>query len=380
MAEATAAGDPYRLALIDMQMPVMDGTALGRAIRGKMPLSDIRMIMMTSLGTRGDARRFETAGFSAYLTKPLRHQELKSLLTLVMGKRGDEVADGKGIVTRHMVREKVRRWNGRRVRILLAEDNVTNQQVALGVLRKFGLSADVVANGSEAIEALKNVPYSLVLMDVQMPEIDGLEATHRIRDVRTGVLDHRVPVIAMTAHAMQGDREKCLAAGMDDYISKPISPQALAAVLEKWLPPEALERSENAGIQEPIRGESEDSRALTIWDRPGFLRRLLGDEALARKTITGFLEDLPRQMKNLDEFLGQGDAPGVERQAHTIMGAAANMGGEALRGEAFRIQNAAKNGDLETAGSLLPSLREKFTALERKMCDYLKGNGRQGKD
>jgi PAS domain S-box-containing protein len=375
MAEAVAAGDPYRVLLIDMQMPDMDGLALGGAIRGKGIHSDIRMIMMTSLGTRGDARRFETAGFAGYLTKPLRHQELKRLLPLVLAKPGEEASDGRGIVTRHTVREKTRRWNGRGVRILLAEDNVTNQQVALGVLRKFGLSADAVASGAEAIEALKTIPYGLVLMDVQMPEVDGLEATRRIRDTRTGVLDHRVPVIAMTAHAMLGDREKCLAAGMDDYISKPISPQALAKVLEKWLPPEVRGGSENEETSEPVSETPEDSLEETVWDRSGFFRRLMNDEELARRTIAGFLEDLPRQMKNLETFLGRGDAAGVERQAHTIMGAAANTGGEAVRGEAFRVQNAAREGDLAAAGKMLRLLREKFMVLEQKMSDYLNGDG-----
>src|SRR5664280_1022624 len=122
------------------------------------------------------------------------------------------------------------------IRILLAEDNLTNQQVALGILKKLGLRADAVADGVEAVRSLETIPYDLVLMDVQMPEMDGFEATGRIRDPGSAVLNHAVPIIAMTAHAMQGDRERCLEAGMDDYVSKPVSPQALAEALARWLP------------------------------------------------------------------------------------------------------------------------------------------------
>jgi CheY-like chemotaxis protein len=125
------------------------------------------------------------------------------------------------------------------VRILLAEDNITNQQVAVGILKKLGLRADAVANGAEAVKALEALPYDLVLMDVQMPEMNGLEATRHIRNPQSAVRNHQIPIIAMTAGAMQGDREKCLEAGMNDYVSKPISPQALAEALDKWLPREA---------------------------------------------------------------------------------------------------------------------------------------------
>ena len=146
------------------------------------------------------------------------------------------------IATRHTAREMLNLFAGRKVRILLAEDNITNQQVALGILKKLGLRADAVANGAEAVHALETLPYDLVLMDVQMPKMDGLEATRRIRNAEfTGHSSLSIPIIAMTAHAMQGDRRKCLKAGMNDYISKPVSPRALAEALDKWLPREKAE-------------------------------------------------------------------------------------------------------------------------------------------
>jgi CheY-like chemotaxis protein/HPt (histidine-containing phosphotransfer) domain-containing protein len=372
---ALAAGDPFRIALIDMQMPDMDGMELGRVILGKKDHSDIRLIMMTSLGTRGDADRFEMVGFSAFLTKPLRHTELHKVLPLVLAKKEGTARARKTIITRHTARETTHRFEGRRARILLAEDNATNQQVALGILKKFCLSADTVANGAEAIEALKTIPYDLVLMDVQMPEMDGLEATRRIRDVGTGILDPKVPVIALTAHAMQGDREKCLEAGMNGYVSKPISSKALLEVLDKWLPPTKPVRHENDGVPGPISAKTEDKSEETVWDMPGMIDRLMNDEALARKTIKGFVEDIRRQFKALETFIKRGDAQGAERQAHSIMGAAANVGGEALRGAAFHLQNAGRNGDLTAAGSLLPTLQERFRELEQKMNDFLTGNG-----
>lgn len=161
-------------------------------------------------------------GFAAYLTKPVRQSELFDSLAAVFSGQGAH--SKKPMLTRHKVRE-LRRSNAR---ILLAEDNITNQQVALGILKKLGLRADVVANGAEALKALEQIPYDLVLMDVQMPEMDGLEATRQIRDPESAVQNHTIPVIAMTAHAMAKDREKCRKAGMNDYLSKPVAPEALA--------------------------------------------------------------------------------------------------------------------------------------------------------
>ena len=165
-------------------------------------------------------RQMEEIGFAAYLTKPARQSEIFDCLSAVLAGTAP-ARQARPIVTRHTIREMRRGV----VRILLAEDNITNQQVALGILKKLGLRADAVANGAEAVKALETLPYDLVLMDVQMPEMDGLEATRQIRNPQSAVRNHQIPIIAMTAHAMQGDREKCLEAGMNDYVSKPISPR-----------------------------------------------------------------------------------------------------------------------------------------------------------
>ncbi len=261
--------DPFRIAVIDMQMPGMDGEAVGRAIKVEKRLAETRMVMLTSMGTRGDARRFQEIGFSAYSTKPIQHRELKAVLSQVLMNCDGTDSMTQSIATRHTARETLNHlagremlnlFAGRNVRILLAEDNIINQQVALGILGKLGLYADAVANGVEALTALETLPYDLVLMDVQMPVMDGFEATEKIRNNEKimindefGMMKEKepeklvayssliirhspIPIIAMTAHAMQGDRERCLAAGMNDYITKPVSPRSLADVLDKWLP------------------------------------------------------------------------------------------------------------------------------------------------
>jgi PAS domain S-box-containing protein len=226
--------DPFRVAVIDMQMPGMDGETLGRTIAADKRLADTRMVMLTSLGTRGDARRFEEIGFAGYATKPIRSRDLQAVLSLALRERDGATPTPRPIVTHHQAREMLNLFAGRKGRILVAEDNITNQRVAPGILKKLGLYGDAVANGAEALNALETIPYDLVLMDVQMPEMDGLQATRTIRKT-----DTRLPIIAMTAHAMRGDRERCLEAGMDDYLTKPVTPKALALILGKWLPKHA---------------------------------------------------------------------------------------------------------------------------------------------
>ena len=231
LREAAREGDPYRLAILDMQMPGMDGARLGEAVKTDAGLIDTRLVMMTSMGYRGDARRIEEIGFAAYLTKPIRHSELfNTLATVLSGKTHDAK---KPMVTRHSIRES----RLGTARILLAEDNVVNQVVALAVLKKLGYpAADAVANGEEAVKSLESIPYDLVLMDCQMPVMDGFEATAAIRGPQSAVLNHDVPIIAITANAMKGDREKCLEVGMNDYVSKPFERHELQEAIERCLP------------------------------------------------------------------------------------------------------------------------------------------------
>jgi len=229
---ALADNDPFEIAIIDMQMPEMDGEALGKKIKQDPDLKNTILVLLTSMGKRGDAKRIEEIGFASYLTKPVKQSQLYDCLTTVFSRRKEVLKNQPPtIVTRHSIAEDKKRKH----RILLAEDNITNQQVALNILRKFGYNADVVNNGKEALRALEIIPYDIVLMDCQMPEMDGYKATGEIRNPRSKVLDSKIPVIAMTAHAMKGDREKCLEAGMDDYLCKPVNPPELCEMLEKWI-------------------------------------------------------------------------------------------------------------------------------------------------
>jgi len=224
--------DPYEIAILDMEMPEIDGETVGKKIKQDPDLKNTILVLMTSIGQRGDVKRLEKIGFAAYLTKPIKQSKLYDCLATVTGVQKEAtMKQPAAIVTRHSLSE----YRKRKVRILLAEDNMINQKVALNILKKFGYSADAVANGKEAVKALEMIPYDIVLMDCQMPEMDGYEATGEIRNPESKVLNHNLTVIAMTANAMKGDREKCLNAGMDDYLSKPVKPNELLDVLENWI-------------------------------------------------------------------------------------------------------------------------------------------------
>ena len=236
LRQAAKAGIPFDLALVDMMMPGMDGEELGRIIKADPALQETRLVMFTSIGQRGDVNRLKNVGFAGYVIKPVKPSLLFDCLVTVLGEYIDEAgAVATDMVTRHSLAEDAARTRaaGSKAHILLAEDNIVNQKVALKILEKLGYRADVVANGREAVDMLKTIPYDLVIMDCQMPEMDGYEATGAIRKMEGD--DRHTPVIAMTAHTMEGDREKCLKAGMDDYVSKPIDLKGLAETLERWV-------------------------------------------------------------------------------------------------------------------------------------------------
>jgi signal transduction histidine kinase/PleD family two-component response regulator/HPt (histidine-containing phosphotransfer) domain-containing protein len=361
--------DPFRIAVIDMQMPGMDGETLGRRIQSDDRLATTRMVMLTSLGMRGDAKRFEEIGFAAYTTKPIRHLELKAVLSLALGDCNK--ANQFKITTRFTVQETMKFFTDCKYRILIAEDNITNQQVALGILKKLGLRADAVANGNEAIKSLETLPYDLVLMDVQMPEMDGLEATRQIRKLKSKSNISRIPIIAMTAHAMQGDKENCMKAGMNDYVSKPVSPYTLAETLKKWLP----NKKETVDIEQKNRPSTTQELSSVsqypIFDKESLMTRLLDDKDLAKMVIEGFLKDIPLQIIALKGYLGAEDATEVTKQAHTIKGASANVGGERLRNVVFEIEKSAMTRDLQTVATQIAELETQFNLLNQAMVEEL---------
>lgn len=354
--------DPFHLAVIDMQMPGMDGLALGRAIKADPRLAGVAMVMLTSMGARGDAKRFHEAGFRAYALKPIRRRDLLNILQRVLSDTAPE--DNPQIITRQSARERVLPLPSTG-RILIAEDNITNQQVAVGILTKLGMRTDAVANGAEALHALRNIPYDMVLMDVQMPVMDGFEATRQVRSAQSAVLDHTIPIIAMTAHAMQGYREQCLEIGMNDYVTKPISAKILSEIVAKWLPSHVEDSATQATSPpaEVTKNIITDHEQL-VFDKNGMLRRMMDDHDIVKDVIKAFLEDMPAQIERLRESVLINDINASELISHSIKGAAANVSGDYLLEVALKMEQAGKSKDIALLKRLLPELENRFSELK----------------
>ena len=361
---AAQAGDPFRMALLDMCMPGMDGEGLARWIKIEPALQTTVLVLLTSLAQPGTPARLAELGFAGCLTKPLHQAALRSLLKRVLeaappsAQPPEAFPEGLDFSSR-LTADQPRRPTAR---ILVAEDNQTNQAVALAILQRLGYRADAVANGQEAIAALQQIPYDLVLMDCQMPELDGYEASRRIRQPGSGVRSPNLPIIAMTANAMQGDREKCLRAGMNDYLPKPVQPAALMHAIKLWLPALAKSPPQPPPTAAPPAA-APAPEVVAIFNSKDLLERLLGDDATARIVVAGFVDDVPKQLRLLREHLEQGATPAATRQAHTLKGAAASVGAAALSTVACELEKAGQSGDLTLLASLLPRLDEQFTQL-----------------
>ncbi len=242
LKEAAANGEAFDVAILDLLMPSMDGLELARTIRADPKLAATRLVLLTSVGMRGEAERAKDAGIVAYLTKPVRRAHLYDCLSYIIDAPAASAADSLErdsrnrsphmLLTRHVLKEVA---VATKIRILVAEDNIVNQKVAACQLEKLGYRADVVANGLEAVEAVSRIDYALILMDCQMPELDGFEATAVIRKEERDHKRPRVPIIAITAGAMKDDHQNCLDADMDDYLSKPVKKEDLTAIINKWL-------------------------------------------------------------------------------------------------------------------------------------------------
>ncbi len=346
LREAAREGDPFAAVLLDMQMPLIDGAELGRLIKEDDAIKSARLVMLTSLGKRGDAERLAGVGFSGYLPKPIRPSLLRKCLALVMGRQKASGPDLE-LITRHTVAEATRR----RLRILVADDNTTNRIIAVKMLEKLGHVAEAVTNGAEAIDSLRRLPYDLVLMDCQMPVLDGFEATRVIRNPETGLRNPQIPIIALTAHAMKGDRDLCLEAGMNDYVSKPTKARDLAAAIERCKSSETRPGAADAGAVE------------SDFDRAGLLERAMGDRKFALELAVAFLEESPTLLKGLATAIAAGDAPAAGHLAHALKGASANMGGETFCHIASLMEAAGQESDLPRLVELLPAAGTAFERL-----------------
>jgi PAS domain S-box-containing protein len=347
--KAVLEGDPFKVALLDHEMPGMDGQELGRRIKADPLLESTLMVMVTSIGQRGDAAILEQIGFDGYLAKPVRQSQLRDCISLVLARKvaiPGTPHQPQGIVTRYTVAECAERG----IRILLAEDNIINQKVAQNMLNKIGCKADVVANGLEAVQALELINYDLVLMDCLMPEMDGFEATQAIRDKESKVINRSVPIIAMTANSMQGDREKCIESGMDDYLSKPVHKEELAAIIDKWSGRDNVSKIDDRNVK------GQENTAL--FDEGEMLERMDNDRDFVRIILSESTNDLNNQLEELRMLCQGSDTAAVRRQAHTMKGVAANISASNLREICFRVETAAKDEDLESARKLLLELEQ----------------------
>ena len=358
-----------------MQMPGMDGMELARRIKADPDISATRLVLLTSMGHRGDGEEASRSGIEAYLTKPVRQSELYDALVSVMGGATSERA--RLVTLDSLGREKA----GGRTRVLVAEDNPVNQRVAGRLLESLGYLVDVVGNGQEALEAVANTTYGAVLMDVQMPGMDGYRATRQIRlredqagrrNMMMGLRKRRTPIIAMTANAMQGDREKALEAGMDDYVAKPVGREELGAVLGRWVsetPAFRLPAPEGgAAYAGPILNPEvlAGLRALQDEDDTDFVAELTGI----------FLEDARSGLSALEEAVRRGDAPAIERVAHMLKGSSGSMGASRMSGLCARLEAAGASEDLSMAPRLLGRLEEEFGRVERELKARAEGSKR----
>jgi PAS domain S-box-containing protein len=352
-------GDPVDLAILDMQMPEMDGVTLAEEIRRYRDARELPLVLLTSLGPREELRG--GVEFAASLTKPIRPSQLYDTLMSVFG----ATLAGVQAPTRASPVERL----AERVplRILVAEDNVVNQQLALLLLKKLGYRADVAADGLEVLQALEREPYDVVLMDVQMPKMDGLEATRRIH--QRWPEGRRPHVIAATANAMQGEREACLAAGMDDYLSKPIRMEELAAVLRRCRPhlappPPAAARESDVGAQTPPEHESQGQPRSAGVLHPPALERLMetigDDRSLLTALIDTFLSDVPRLVEGARRGLQQGQADEVRRAAHTLKSNGATFGATSLSELSRELESLAGSGTLEGAAELIARIEAEY--------------------
>jgi signal transduction histidine kinase/CheY-like chemotaxis protein len=365
LGRAAASGNPFRVALIDMQMPKMDGLELGRRIKASPDISGTHLVMISSLRHMGDWVRIQQTGFSEYLTKPIRESRLRQCLESVTGGRISGAGEPPAGIDAGRTLSSTAKDG---IRILLAEDNFSNQQVAREILKKLGYSADIVNTGWEAVQALEKTRYDLVLMDCQMPEMDGYEATATIRSRQSSTINHKVPIIALTAHAMQGDRDKCFRAGMDDYLRKPVRPKELDEMLNQWLFKTDRAGSPAANGNGTMLPESETpASAAEIFDEADLLERLMGDRTLASVVIAAFVEDMPKVFEPLENHIKKEDHDAVSRVAHTLKGAAANIGAPRFAETAYLMEAAGRAGEMDMVQRILPDLKKHFTQLIQEL-------------
>lgn len=346
--QASAEKKPFEIALLDMAMPEMDGETLGKQIKQAPCLGNIILIMLTSVGKYGDKEHIKKIGFDSYMSKPVKRAQLYNCLLSTVGQKTEEESV-KEVSNQNIILKESKH----KARILVVEDNQINQKVALHFLHKFGLRGDATANGQEAVTVLRTIPYDLVLMDVQMPVMDGLKATRIIRDPESDVKNHHIPIIGMTAHAMKGDREKCLEAGMNGYVTKPVDPEQLLLAIKEHISLEVIKTTDEV-ISEKFIRENKD-----IFDGDKFRSRI-GDEELCKEIIDDALESVPQQIEELKNLLKENNIEQILFAAHKLKGICSNINAHLMSQAAYEIEKAGKEGNIDKVSSYISRLEEEF--------------------
>jgi len=362
--------DHFDAAILDMHMPVMDGETLCKAIKANEKLKYIPLMLLSSVGERGHSINYREVGFSEYLIKPASKVNLLNALSRMLGNKPLKEKEDKNLPKTNATDSNLLDS----YRILLAEDNIVNQQVALGMLKKMGYKADVVANGFEVIKALEMILYDLVLMDINMPEMDGLEATKRIRSLNSTVRNPHVPVIALTAHAIDGFSEECYQSGMNGYLTKPINPKELKETLNKWLrlnTHNILTINEKKNAENSLLITTEHIDKLKIFDKKSFLERMMDDFDLAREIAADFIDDTDKRIEILKKAITNHDFENAERQAHTIKGASLNIEAKYLSEKAREIEDACEEKNIDFIISNIPELENRFFLFSMAIKDEI---------
>jgi CheY-like chemotaxis protein len=340
-------GMSFALMLLDIQMPHMDGFELAEYIKGDPELHEIKIIALTSIGQREDMIRCRELNVSECLTKPIKQSDL---LNSIMKTLGANMIEYDAVDKPKDMSEQISQNS---LRILLAEDNAINQKLATHILEKRGHNVAVAANGYEALDMLEKQTFDLILMDVQMPKMDGFEATAAIREKEENTNTH-IPIIAMTAYAMKGDREKCLNAGMDGYVSKPIKADELHEAIKSMFPDD---------LDKP-NTESNELQIDKIIDKSEVLDRVDGDMELLSDMVELFVEDCPNLLSEIKDAVNRNDSKALERSAHTLKGAVANFAAETPFEAALNLENMGRNSDLEHAEKAFNILEQEIKRLE----------------
>ena len=376
LQSAHDSGNPYKVAILDLVMPGIDGIEVAREIRSIPELSELLLVILSVTDVRRQYQELEKVGFSAIILKPFRQSLLNKTIRQVLQNKSKKLLLPEEILAAYSSEESFSTKPGTHrlpfegCHILLAEDNIVNQKVAVQMLGRQGIKVDVAQNGKEAVRMVDEGNYDLIFMDVQMPEMDGFEATEQIREFEEST--NPIPVIAMTANAMQGDREACLAAGMDDYIAKPVSKDGLINILSKWLGQDSnyCEKKSDSKHIADADHEKTGEESFPVFDVKGVLVRLDGQVDFAEEMVDTFVSDAMNKISEIESALDNEDQADVRRLAHSLKGSSAYVGAERLRKVAFGIERAAEHGKLDKARESFENLGREFECLKQEMEDF----------